>query len=198
MEASEAGPSERLNVAIAEFNALRAEIAGRSSAQHGLLNLSLVATAAIGTIAFSDAARRPVLLLLPLLSCIFGILYFDHHFAIATIGKYVKSELAPDIRHHVSWGRALRWEEFVRVEASSRTGLAKGMVRFDLPIILAFVVVPALSTIYVASFASGPWFWAAWSAGVLAEALTVVVGVVATRDWRSETGRHDRGGAGST
>ncbi|MDX8050554.1 hypothetical protein SK571_14280 [Lentzea sp. BCCO 10_0798] len=173
-------------MAIAEFNALRTEIAGRSSAQHGLLNLSLVATAAIGTIAFSDPARRPVLLVLAVLSCIFSLLYFDHHAAIATIGKYIKNELAPDLRECTAWRRALWREEFVRVEASARTGLAKGMIRFDLPIILAFLVVPVLSTVYLASLASGFWFWAAWSVGVLAEALTVVVGVSATRGWRSE------------
>jgi hypothetical protein len=178
------GPADRIAVALAEFNALRTEITGRSTAQHGLLNLSLVATAAIGTVAFADPSRRPVLLVLPILTCIFGLLYFDHGVAIAIIGRYVRKELAPALREHSEWSRAMWWEDFLRHEAAVHRGITKATIRFDLPIILAFAVVPALATVYLATTGGGLWFWIAWLTGVFAEVLLVVAGVRATRSWQ--------------
>jgi hypothetical protein len=186
---AELGPADRLNIAVAEFNAMRAEILSRSTAQQNLLNLTIVAVGAVGSVAFSGASRQPVLLILPIVSCIFGMLYFDHGFAIGNIGRYIKDELAPAVRSESNWSHALAWEDFVRRIASSQTRFRRSAVQFDIPILFAFLFVPVMISAYMATQLANTWLWLAWSVGVVAEMLTAAVGLGATRHWRASPPR---------
>lgn len=80
-------------VRLAEFAALRNEIAQRSLFQHGLIVLNLTAIGAIVGLVFGRNADHSLLLLLPILSPALGLLWFGNHVAIIRIGSYIGAEL---------------------------------------------------------------------------------------------------------
>lgn len=86
---------ERAQVAIAEFVALRGEIANRTNSQNTLVSISLVATSAIGALIFNKDAGPVVALLLGPLCTATGLLWLDHASAIFSIGDYIKTSLWP-------------------------------------------------------------------------------------------------------
>jgi len=78
---------------LAEFAALRAEIAQRSSFQHGLMVLNLTASGAVFGLVFGHNADRTLLLTLAIVSPALGVLWFGNHLAIARLGSYIAAEL---------------------------------------------------------------------------------------------------------
>jgi hypothetical protein len=184
---AEPEPADRLNVALAEFNALRAEILSRSTSQQNLLNLTLVATGAIGSVAFSDTARQPVLLVVPIISCIFGMLYFDHGFAIGNIGRYIRDELTLAVRTESGWPHALGWEDFVRRSMAPPSRFHRGTVQFSIPILFAFLFIPTVISVYMATQLTNTWLWLAWSIGIIAEILTATIGLAVNRRWAASS-----------
>lgn len=178
---------KRIDAAIAEFNRLYTEVNNRTTAQHNLLNFNLLTTGAIGTIALGDPSRHPLLLILPFSSSIFGLLYFDHSVAISLIVAYFRDELATAIRALTGWDRAFQWEEFVHKRSKSERGLRRGMVRFGIPILFAFLFAPAAVSVYLSTMLTDARLWIAWAIGIIAEALTAVVGLRATEAWKPDT-----------
>jgi len=146
---------DKINVALAEFDALRVEIQWRSTMQHGLLNLSLVATAALGTIAFSGLSRVGILLLLPIVGSVFGFLYFDHDVAVSRAGDYIREELRPALKRYTGWDDALGWEDYIKDRRAARAGVLRAAIRFDILILLTFEIVPIISSIYLLFSATG-------------------------------------------
>lgn len=84
-----------LQVALAEFSALRAEISKRSEAQNSLLSLNITALGTVGGFVLSQKADIKLLLLLPILSPVLGMLYLDHGTNIANIGRYIDERIKP-------------------------------------------------------------------------------------------------------
>ena len=74
---------------LAEFSALRAEIAARSSAQHTLLNLNLTASGVVLGTALAQRANLAVLLVVPIIGCCFGLLFIDHAAVIEKLGRVI-------------------------------------------------------------------------------------------------------------
>lgn len=96
---------------IAEYSALRAEIASRISAQDLMVNLSMTATVAIFGFALSSDARRPLLLIIPALTFAGRLLYQNHNVHIRLISLYLDSCLRPLATDVVGGDhRVLGWE----------------------------------------------------------------------------------------
>jgi hypothetical protein len=91
------------DVRLAEYAALRAEIAQRSSFQQALIALNLTALATIAGLVVSNHAAKGLLLFVPVISSTFGLLWLDHHRNIDLIATYTREEL---------WRWTPSWEDW--------------------------------------------------------------------------------------
>jgi hypothetical protein len=159
---------DRAAARVQEFSALREEIAGRSKAQHTLIQLSITAIGAIGAfvlagegvpggIPLAGKGNPLLLLLIPLLIPALGMIYLDHAINITNIGNYINEVLRPELG-------AFHYEERVRAYEKRKT---LRILLYGLPIFLIFAAGPIASLIITALFLSGL-FWAEvlWCGGV--------------------------------
>jgi hypothetical protein len=86
-------PRATVEVRLAEFHALRQEIAQRSSFQHGLIVLNLTALGAVMGLVFGQDVDETFLLVVPVISPALGILWFGNHVHIIRIGNYIGTML---------------------------------------------------------------------------------------------------------
>ena len=122
---------------IQEFQALRQEIVQRSSFQHAFLLLNITAAGAV--LAFS--LSRPLnqwlysrsLLVIPPLSCILFMLWYDQALAIEDIGAYIRQELMPN-----------RWEDLMHTHLTKR-GKYSMRAALSIGLLGSFVGVPCVS-----------------------------------------------------
>jgi hypothetical protein len=95
----------RVDVALKEYDSLRAEILAHTQAQTTLVSVALTATAAIAGFAFGakadEAQRLQILLALPLVLSGLGLAYLTHSYGTATIGRYIKERLWPTLKDAV-------------------------------------------------------------------------------------------------
>jgi hypothetical protein len=81
---------------LAEYTALRAEIAQRSATQQALIALDLTAIASIVGFALTGRSSDSLLLIMPVVSSVLWLLWLDHHRNICLIGAYIRTELWRD------------------------------------------------------------------------------------------------------
>ena len=87
-----------IEVTLAEYATLAAEIRGRSEAQASLMNIAAVAS--VGLAGYSlqaGGAGRQLVLLLPFVGAIFGLLWLDHHRAITKLGSFIREHSRSEI-----------------------------------------------------------------------------------------------------
>lgn len=89
--------SGQLEVALAQYRELCAEIAQCSRAQRASLGLALTATAAIGSYGFGAGDRLEVLLVLPFVLSGLALIYLHYAVLATTIGTYIQTELWPSL-----------------------------------------------------------------------------------------------------
>jgi hypothetical protein len=99
-----------VDVSLAEFNAMRKEIADRSTTQNTLINLNLTAVAALVSIIATQEVDERLLLLLCPISCGLGLLWVDHGRTIRDLGTYINNELRGPLRE-ITGLEVLAWEE---------------------------------------------------------------------------------------
>jgi hypothetical protein len=114
----------RVDVALEEYKALRAEILAIIQAQTAIVTVALTATAAIAGIAFGTKpteGRLEILLALPLVLSGLGLAYLTHSYGSALLGRYIEDHLweqlrkaTPDQQQGVVNGRLSSWEEHIR------------------------------------------------------------------------------------
>ena len=107
-----------LDVSLAEFNALRAEILNRSTAQSALIGLGLTAIGVIFGVVASDGGDESLLLAIPPLAMIVNLIYASETSRIAAIGKYIQLSLWPSLSRQVGGGIP-SWEAH-RMESISK------------------------------------------------------------------------------
>ena len=106
MTSSSNGPL--IQVMIAEYSALRAEIASRISAHDTMKNLYMTGTVAIVGVTLTVQARL-LLLILPALSFTVRLLYHNHNLYIGLISSYLNNELRPLVVATLDERNVLRW-----------------------------------------------------------------------------------------
>jgi hypothetical protein len=154
-----------VQVAVAEFNKLRDEIAGRSTAAWTLVGLSITGSAAVAGFVLSDRADPRLLLLLPLLTPALGLLFMDHASNIGRIGEYINTVIKPTLREATGENRLLGYEEWV--DEFEEQSLAR-LLPFGIPLILAFTMVPVAALVYLATRIDDVWSWVLWVLGMVA------------------------------
>ena len=186
----------RVDVALEEFKALRAEIVARQQSQTTIVNVALTVTAAIASVAFAVGStgasdRLDILLALPIVLCGLGLTYLTHSHASHLIGAYIREDLWPELRgaapgEHVgstptdelpSWEESVaEWRRLDR--ASTRPGgylsWLPGVFIFGVPSITALIINWSEAPKWVPWGAEGGQLRAAWLLGAIA-----VVGEIA-------------------
>jgi hypothetical protein len=91
----QSGPKKtpRFEVALAEFSALRQEIGSRSTAQHTLLTIQLSTSGTVLGVVLGQVSEPQMLLVIPILSFAFGMLWLDHAANIARLGVVIRTTL---------------------------------------------------------------------------------------------------------
>lgn len=154
-----------VQIALAEFSALRDEIANRSGAQNTLLSLNLTAIGGIGGVVLSGKAQL-LLLLLPILSPALGLLFLDHAMNIKNIGNYIRLHLKKILASAAGDTRLLAYEDFV--SRYERRAILR-FLPFGLPLFLTFAAVPisCLTVTFKPVHLMGGMIWILWIAGLL-------------------------------
>lgn len=95
-------------MAIAEFNALRAEIVSHVTAQAALIGLALTAAGVIVGFTVKEGADQRLLLAIPPLTLLVVLLHTAETFRASLIGQYIATELWEELEGQV--GRLHSWE----------------------------------------------------------------------------------------
>ncbi|GIF47172.1 hypothetical protein DFJ67_7203 [Asanoa ferruginea] len=153
--------------ALAEFNALRAEIMGRQTNTQQLLSIQLTVSGAVFSLALSSPGRSAVLLILPLITFMLAGRHVAHSYACLSIATYIRSELSPRVEG------GLGWEEWLR----SHRAIPRRHHPFN-PLFISFPGISILATLgslpHLASLTpslASSLYWLGWLAGA---ALTVL------------------------
>jgi hypothetical protein len=85
----------RVDVALAEYTALRAKILSRQQAQSTATGVALTATAAILGFAVNKDGQLDILLVLPFVLSGLAIVYLNHGVALRILGRYIEQRLWP-------------------------------------------------------------------------------------------------------
>jgi hypothetical protein len=160
-----------LQIVLAEFQALRKEIADRSTAGQTLLNLNMTATAAVAGFVLSNKADPLLLLLVPILSSALGMLYVDHAYNIINLGAYIKNTLAPLLNKIAASSGLLGYEERI---AEYEQRKVRRFLPFGLPLAVAFTVPPIGALIFSFRSLEETWTWVLWGFGAALTAIYLV------------------------
>jgi len=160
------GTSRLLEVALAEFKALRDEIGSRATSSHTLININAVASGVAGGLVVNNPNRVELLLLLPILSPVLGLLWLDHAHNIRNIGDYINATLRPLITGAIGPGgeAALAWE--AHVDRYEQRALLR-FVPLGVPVLVLFAAVPVASLAWTAGHIGSTWWWLLWVGGAL-------------------------------
>lgn len=156
--------TEKASVAMAEFSALKAEIATRTTSQNALANITVVAVGAIGGYAFGNpGASKLILLVLVPVAIATGLLWLDHAHAIYKIGTYVRYRLWTQLRSLIHSDISTYEDYVLRGQPVWRERSV-----LILPFFILFVGPCLAALVVVARFANAPWAWVAWTLEVIA------------------------------
>jgi hypothetical protein len=95
--------ADRNVVRLAEYNALRVEIERRANIQWSVTALQFTTAATVAGLAISRASDFALLLLIPLLSYMFGTRYILHDFHIRLITQYLRESLSERLNNELQW-----------------------------------------------------------------------------------------------
>lgn len=177
--------SHDLEILLAEFAALRAEIINRANLQWSMFALQLTSAGVIFSFALSGSSRTGFLLIVPITSYALAGRYVSQYIGIQDLGIYIRDVLSPRL------GGGLEWENW-HSERSSRAG----MLSLVNPLFLTFPGVAAIALIWVAAYV---WKGAGisldkriiivlvWFLGILVTGLSVqLVARIVSTHWRRE------------
>lgn len=156
MNAAEPEP-DKVQISLAEYSALRAEIDRRAGLQWNVLALQIGSAGAIASLAIASSSRVALLLLVPAVSYMLGSRYILHDFHIKLIHRYIATDLAPRL------DGGLRWEGWKHAALIKPAGAARWLSVESWtplhPTRLAFVGPAVLALLASAGY--GGYLWAA-------------------------------------
>lgn len=136
--------SDRISILIAEYNALIKEQHLRMDHRLRFIAFNILASGALMTIAF-ERDKYIILLIVPLMSSLFGMLMAYHSRAVQDISNHIKSEIASRINTLI--GEQLpTWD----VKPAPKGRIWYGIWCFHIPI-LASIILPAVLCLVIFS-----------------------------------------------
>jgi hypothetical protein len=170
-------PDAGVQIALAEFAALRTEIERRATIQWNVFALQITSAGAIASLAIASISRAALLLVVPLSSYMLGGRYILHDHHIKVIHGYIRNSLSTSLSGRLGWER---WQEDATGGSSRSLFTATGW-NWTHPTRLAFEGVGTLallSTAFAAAYDwrtdAPPWF------EVVGFAVLFALGAVAT------------------
>jgi hypothetical protein len=136
-----------VQVLLAEYAGLRAEIERRTNLQWSVFALQLASAGAITSVAISTAGNLALLLMIPVSSYMLGSRYILHDFHIKLIRRYLRDE--SDLRDVLGWERWRR-EELSGVVGKRRFGVLGWNVLHPTRMAFEGVAILALLAVLVA------------------------------------------------
>lgn len=174
----QSGPESAVEIALAEFNALRTEIISHITAQTTVIGLGITALGIIVGFVAKEGADDHLLLVVPPLSMFVILLHTAEHYRMRMLGDYIRTRLWPFLEERA--GPIPSWEGRVARYRSSQGAFAKA-IAFDSPAIILFLA---------ASVAALGWVWDYednfWRAGWLMTVIALVTPVAVAL--RSDSG----------
>jgi hypothetical protein len=188
-DSADAHPSKAVDVAIAEFNALRAEIANRITVQSTGVGVGLTALGVIFGIVVKDDGDNRLLLAVPPLSTVICLLITRETYLMAKIGAYIRDELWPFLNRKVGEqvGELPSWESRL---ARGRRSFRETMLAFilDIPAFLLFTAASAVALIVVDPGKQGELRSVGWVLTIITLGLPAVYALII----RSEAGQQEQ------
>lgn len=184
-----------VDVVLAEYSALRAEILSCQQAQTGVFVAGITATAAVGAFSTSSGTAPTdgskglvgvgILLLLPFVLSGLGLLYLDYVRRPAAIGKYIRTELWKMLERPPACGQLPCWERYLDKDRKqlSRRQYVLSVLPFLLVFFVPTVVVTVLGyfkliDIDIDGFRG---FWALWWLDVVLAVMLAISVLVTVR-----------------
>ena len=148
---------QAVTVLLAEFQALRAEIASRSGAQAAMMQLTVTALGALAGLSFTQYGDRRLLLLIPVISTILGLVWLDHAANISNLGDFIRNQLMPALKNAAGMAELPDYEDVVRSYEKKPGGFLR---MFGLPPFLIFILVPVVAIVIAFDAKARGWlFW---------------------------------------
>jgi len=165
-----------VDVVLAEYNALRAEIVSHITVQAAVVGLGLTAIGVIVGLAANAGGDDQVLLIVPPLSLFVVLIYSAETYRSAAIEIYIYQEIWPILESKVA--TLPSWE---RAAGSNRFGLnaAWQAVLIDFPAMAVFVFAGVVAQLIDRDHA--PLWWIGWGVTACAIVLPAFVGWVIQR-----------------
>lgn len=135
-----------VQVVLAEYAALRAEIAQRSTSQSQLV-ATAISLAGLGLAAGSVKVEwSGAALVVPVLCAVLGLMWGDHAVQIEKLGAYIEHVSGPHVRSLTSDPKLLAWEHVAKTDMTSSPRL---LARLGVPV-LAMGLVPSVPALALA------------------------------------------------
>ncbi|HEX5713505.1 MAG TPA: hypothetical protein VFX85_09355 [Solirubrobacterales bacterium] len=145
-----------VGIALAEFNALRAEIISHITAQTAVVTLGVTALGILVGLVAKEGADDHLLLVVPPVSMFVILLLTAENYRIWRIGDYIRNHLWPFLQAQA--GPVPSWEAEVIRYRSSR-GIFFKAAAIDSPAIILFIVASVASLAWIRDPGDGLW-WA--------------------------------------
>lgn len=131
--ASQSQGEKAVDVAVAEFNALRAEIIQLNTAQAAFVGISITALGVVIGLGVRKDDR--LLLIIPPLAILVTLVYAGYAFRASEIGRYIGTKLWPYLQQRV--GDVPSWEAYINAQRLGRRGVVRALTDASAPVLYA-------------------------------------------------------------
>jgi hypothetical protein len=132
-------PDRAIDVGLAEFETLRAEIVSHLSAQAAVVGLGLTALGVIIGFSVKEGGSERLLLAIPPLTLLVVLLHAASSYRLALIGKYIRKELWPYLARQAGDPKLPSWEGRVGERQRSWKSIPLSLV-VDFPAMAIFIL----------------------------------------------------------
>ncbi|MHC1559129.1 hypothetical protein ACR9E3_09235 [Actinomycetospora sp. C-140] len=169
---SDQPPDRSVDIALAEYNALRAELLGHTTSQNTVLGLGVTAIGVVLGLGVNAPGQRAILVVVPALAAIVLLVYWALAYRIVVIGNYTRLILWPSLAAAAPSTMPLSWEQsLANLESGGRHRWLRQIVEYAVTVLL---IVLGGYAIYLAD---GP-FWPLRGAGVVILVLATGGGIL--------------------
>lgn len=174
-------------MALAEYNALRAEVISHITAQAAVVGLGLTALGVVAGFVAKDGGDQHLLLAIPPLTMLVVLLHAAGTYRVALIGDYIGKTLWPYLAAQVGQrGRLPSWED-KRAERNLKTAsaVARGLF-IDFPAMTLFIAASIFALYRLHQFgADGRLWWMGCLMTLIAIAVPIAVALLVRKKDRA-------------
>ena len=130
-------PERAVDVALAEYNALRAEITAHLTTQAAVVGLGFTALGVVFGFVIKEGASDELLLLIPPIALVAVLLHTAETYRIILVGAYIRDDLWPFLQREV--GPVKSWETVITTHRR-KAGTFVTSLFFDGPAYAVFIL----------------------------------------------------------